>query len=467
VNVFLPHNFNAVNKITVEVTNLNDRGFGIDGLLTRREWRQLCLAKFLAGHEVFNNWQHTFRHQNTFQLPPVNFDISVIDNETSQNRRLGWSGHPSNFIIDLTNQEFDSELLLSGYVFYYGVMFSGSKFKALASFDNTVFHEDAYFIATTITSGVFTGATFHKGALFDDSIFGSNFSTYARFNAVASFKRVQFSSFALFQGAHFNWASFDNATFIGNADFSGNTTNNNHDLQRFGPMSFAGSVFNGKADFSNRIFEGATNFGKQNGLSTEFHIVPLFHNCELHQDTTFESAKFPEPSAQDETDVRAYNTLRLAMSKNQHLLAEKTFSRYVLESERVLAGGSDYWFFTVYKFVSNYGYSIWKPLLILILTPALIAAIIYGLIDSSKENCLLWSEGCSIDLTLFKNSFLFSTVQILPLGMDRTSELLMNEYFPLSKSQYSFITLVLLQKILALIGWFLVGLAIRNLFKIK
>jgi len=463
VNVFLPHNFNPVNKITVEITNLDDRGFGLDGSLTRREWRQLCLEMFLAGKSVFNSWQQTFPHPDSHKLPPVNFDISVINNEdSSQSIRLGWSGQNSNFIIDLTNQEFDSDLFLAGYVFYYGVMFSGSKFKALASFDNTVFHEDAYFIATTITSGVFTGATFHKGALFDDSIFGSNFSTYARFNAVASFKRVQFSSFALFQGTHFNWASFDNATFIGNADFSGNTTNN-----RFGPMSFAGSVFNGKADFSNRVFEGATNFGKQNGLSTEFHIVPLFHNCELHQDTTFESAKFPEPSGKDETDVRAYNTLRLAMSKNQHLLAEKAFSRYVLESERVLASGNDYCFFTIYKFVSNYGYSFWKPFLFLILTPVFIAAIIYGLIDSSKENCLLWNESCSIDLVLFTNSLKFSILQSLPLGVDKTSESLMNEYFPVSKSQYSFITLVLLQKILALIGWFLVGLAIRNLFKIK
>ncbi len=65
----------------------------------------------------------------------------------------------------------------------------------------------------------------------------------------------------------------------------------------------------------------------------------------------------------------------------------------------------------------------------------------------------------------------FTVLQSLtPLGFERLSHDLRHDMFQptLSAGADLFVTFVIvLQKILGLVGWFLMGLALRNLFKIK
>lgn len=464
MNVSDASNVIEPNKVKIEIPNLDSYGYGPNSNLTRKQWQNECLEHFLAGADAFTSWQQRVLQLKASHIDPLLFDIRIVNTENpSKSIEYGWQ-KPSSFVIDLTNQEFLS-INMKGYVFFVGVLFSGSVFKGFTECSNTKFHEPANFTATTFENGVFISAEFLSGAIFEDTIFNNAFFTHTSFE-LAIFRRAKFFNFATFHGSKIKIGAFECSTFHGLADFSGNTITNNNSLQRFGQISFAGAVFNKEVNFSNRIFDGLTDFGKDEYKSTEFNIVPLFHNCVLHQDTTFEDAIFPEPRREDETDARAYNTLRLAMNKNQHLLAEKKFTRYVLESERVLTKGSEYFFFTVYKVISNYGYSILKPFFYLLIFPILLAGIGYSLIES-KEICFIKMNHCTFDKTLFLNGMKFSFLQEVPLGLDKTSEIFMRDYFPNSKSSFRLLILLLFQKTIALIGWFLIGLAIRNLFRIK
>ena len=451
--------------VTIEVvlSNLTESGYGIDGSLTREEWQATCREKLLSGYQKFNAWQQDLStRQMNYNYPPRNFDFTINTNDSNQNATFGWSGAKASFVVDLTNQVFEDELFLDNYRFLTGVLFCGVKFKKISSFANTTFDNDAYFVATEFVTAPFPSAVFNKGAFFDYATFTHTFFSYTKFHRTASFKHASFITSAFFQASEFNFANFESAYFGGDADFSGNTYNNNHSVQKLGGISFTGSTFTGRADFSNRIFEGFANWS-----FTQFLMVPLFHNSELHQDTTFEGAKFPNPNGIDETDVRAYNTLRLAMSKNQHLIAEKMFSRYVLDAESAVAPNNERYFYSIYKLVSNYGFSTIRPV-VAIFVIMIISAFTYALIESRDELCMIFmNTGCEIEFQLLFKSFQFSFLQSLPLGITTTSEQIKELYFPYSKDEFLFTFVIIMQKIFSFIGWFLIGLAIRNLFKIK
>ena len=208
-----------------------------------------------------------------------------------------------------------------------------------------------------------------------------------------------------------------------------------------------------------------------NGKPTVFTKVPLFHNCELHQDTTFEGAKFPTASNDDETDARAYNSLRLAMSKQEFTLGERVFIKLELEAERLIAKGIERWFYDIYKKIASYGFSILKPAICLLLVPLTFASIFYGLIES-YANCASLPQHyiCEYNSDLLIKTIKFTLLQSLPpLGFDRLSDELRNDIFTVQSPILDLILtcLVVIQKMLALVGWFLMGLGLRNLFKIK
>lgn len=454
-------------QILIEVPNLDTVGFGIDGNLTRRQWQNLCFEKLQQGPQMFREWQTSLLETSEDHLPTINFNLRVKDYKENDVTDFYWRGQQTNFILDYTNRTFENILFLDNYEFLVGVLFCGCNFKAPVSFNNNHFYELAHFDGSNFDTASFVDAYFHKSVFFDDATIKSWYGLGATFLLHASFRRVEFKEAAFFQESKINFGSFENAFFGGPADFSGNTTKNNNSLQRFNQMRFEGSIFNRSADFSNRVFDGLTSFGMYEKAPTIFKEVPLFHNSVLHQDTTFEGAIFPNPDNFDQRDARAYNTLRLAMNKNQHLMAEKIFTKYVLESERVLTSGFENGVFTFYKVVSNYGFSLLRPFLYLLVLPIILLGFCYSAIESADETCMIWNEGCSINKELLLNGFKFSTLQSLPFGLDKTSEALMRDYFPISRSSFKFITLILIQKVLSLIGWFLIGLALRNLFKIK
>ncbi len=144
--------------------------------------------------------------------------------------------------------------------------------------------------------------------------------------------------------------------------------------------------------------------------------------------------------------------------------------RLELDSERVQAIGPMRVLYDVYRGVSNYGFSSWKPLLILILFPLLFSLLLFGAI-SGWRNCEAFSlSACQLSWSLTLQVFEISILQALPpLGLDKASEALRQTLLgtPSPGIEFFAIGIVIFQKFLGLIGWFLVALALRNAFKLK
>lgn len=462
-------------KFCIKALNLNQSGYGINGNLTRQEWQAECVRMLLTGAESFNQWQLALRKISDSN-PKSNsgsfeWELSYADN-SKPSEKFGWSDTPSFFVVDVTNHVFEETLFLSGYVFLTGALFNGATFNKMVSFDNATFEQDAYFIASKFNDGaIFSGAIFKHGAVFNNACFYhiANFN-YSKFEAVASFECVEFQFEAHFQGTSFNIASFDGVLFSKKVDFSGNSFYNENKLQTFGRISFSGTHFREQADFSNREFKGSTSFEEFKGQPTQFDVVPLFHNCELHQDTTFIEAIFPLPSKTDKSAARAYNTLRHAMNQQQSTREEQRFLKLELDAERLMAKDGVRQLYWIYKQIADYGFSVWRPALTLLTLPILCFGMFYGSLTSLNHCTSLLSHRCQFDVGLIIQTVEFTLLQSLPpLGLDKMSDPLREELFQIKHpiSSFVLVTLVVIQKILALFGWFFVALALRNIFKMK
>lgn len=459
-------------NVCIKVTNLDQTGYGVDGKLTRQEWQDECLKMLLAGKESFNNWQKDLKQiaASNPKSNAENFDVEVSYAENLKpGIRVGWSDTPSYFVVDVINHIFEEDLFLSGYTFLTGALFSGVTFNRLVSFDNAIFEKSAYFFGTIFNNAAIFSDTTAKCFIFNNPIFGGLTSfNYSNIDGIIA-ECGEFQSDAHFQGVELKHASFNGALFVKKANFSGDSVTNDNKLQTFGSMSFSGAHFKERADFSNREFKGSTSFEEFEGQPTRFDVAPLFHNCKLHQDTTFGDAIFPSPSNADKFAARAYNTLRHAMSQQQSTREEQRFLRLELDAERLMAKAGERLLYRIYWKISDYGFSVWKPFRCLVLGPILFAGLFYGVLTSWNHcNSLLFSHSCQIDVELIVKTIEFSLLQSLPpLGLDKLSESLQKDLFNGSSRTSILVALVVIQKALALAGWFFVALALRNLFKMK
>jgi uncharacterized protein YjbI with pentapeptide repeats len=249
-------------------------------------------------------------------------------------------------------------------------------------------------------------------------------------------------------------------------------------------IDFSGATFGGGANFSNRHFKSTTDFGSlvalENRLevicddagkaefgadgellyilsdvqhrNSTFAVAPIFHGCELHQDTSFEGAKFPSPSGSEEA-ARAYRTLKLAFSKQQAIREEQRFFRLEMEEETLRETGLKRWLFKMYKWASDYGFSILRPLFIFLLSVIFFAWICQA--SAGLMLCFdLFDDACKA------TPLQYSFAQALPLpGFDKLSLF--------KKFEAVNVGWLFLHKTISLAALFLIGLALRNLFKLK
>jgi hypothetical protein len=356
----------------------------------------------------------------------------------------------------------------------------GARWGDLASFDGARWGRGAKFIACQWgTSARFNDAVWGHGASFQ----GAQWAEYVVFSHACFLGDVDFSARAWGElqwvyGAHFEnaqtWAEDWNAG-----------------PDQFPEVIFQGVWFGGIASFANRRFCKSTKFNrvhadtskpirfysgeiewdddaalaqatKEQDGRVHFLAAPLFHGCELHQDTSFDSAAFPSPEGYDDAAARAYRTLKLAFSKQQAIREEQRFFGLEMEEETKRATGLKRWLFEQYKRFSDYGFSITRPLqygglAVLVLTAA------YGLL-SWLGQCVLGSA-CA-----FAPQWLeFSLLNTLPLpGLDKSAALASTAFWPDGALwSLALSILVMLHKTISLAALFLVGLALRNLFKLK
>jgi uncharacterized protein YjbI with pentapeptide repeats len=431
-----------------------------------------CLALARLGREAWNTWRSKYPSQldafwvsNAVDFSGVDFRKEHMDFDSFI------FGHGASF----KNAQFGQANFV-GAEFGERANFIGAKLGYCPSFYNARFGYGANFSGTQFIEGaIFTSVEFGDHVCFDGAQFGDgpNF-TQSRFGNGASFVGAQFG-----YGTNFEFTEFgESVTFISCswASLTSQYRGCSDDLkaikawagerglspETFKSISFAGANFTDRVDFSGRTFEGHTSFGCINTYwPTKFGKAPLFHNCKLHQDTTFDGAIFPEPSSDPiENDIaaRAYRTLKLAFSQHQAIREEQLFFRLEMAEEAAklvssknktaiknslfpltlgkskkilpfisyfLSHCARICLFYSYKLFSNYGFSFGRPL-VLLLSALLVFLGIYTSL-ANLTPCLLTHADCQIRYDLIQ----FTLLQALPLpGLDKWSDSLRSDLFP-------------------------------------
>ena len=363
--------------------------------------------------------------------PLIDYERAEIANSLAE--RCGTNKIPElPVVLELWDTEFPEGLACGGFVFSTFTNFRGATFLGYAEFAGATFSGTAHFLGATFSGhAVFEGATFSGHAAFEDATF---------------------SGYAEFAGATFSGdAAFESATFSKYADFAGATFSRG--------ANFEGATFSRGANFSNGAFELRTSFAGAKFLPPSAN-PPQFFNTKLHEDTEWTDVRWPDqPKTREEAigHRRAYERLKLVMDSQNKFHDEHMFLRMELRCREIEEPNSwASWTSRLFRWTSDYGWSIRRPSAGLGITLASGWALIF-----IAEWFELWFG--SDDYLGLGQSFALSLSNVFGfLGFSRT--FLSDEI----KTLTAFSEVVsATQTIVGLILFFLLGLALRNRFRIK
>jgi uncharacterized protein YjbI with pentapeptide repeats len=357
--------------------------------------------------------------------------------------------------------------------FSHSEFFSEFRFVSMKNFDvisnEAKFHKQVTFWKNE-TSGVrFSSSTFISKALFTRTKFeGENFFNECRFESLASFHSSAFPDAVEFDLSEFR----DTLSFSCPPDDS--DSNKPKDLKY---ISFSGCQFHGAAKFDNRNFTSKSKFSKKlksdDSFATTFHKAPTFHGCKFHQDTSFHGAIFIQDYG-DEA-AKAYRTLKLAFEQLKSTREEQRFFKHEMQAERPDLTSWKWLFSWTYGLCSDYGFSIWRPLVTLLALSIAISAA-HGVIANAVAGAN-WKKALSpefehIDSKRTLTAAQYVLINTIPApGIDKTQQKLREDLFKTETSPSTLSTAALflefIHKFIALLCVFLSGLAVRNLLKMK
>ncbi len=349
---------------------------------------------------------------------------------------------------------FSDNALFTNATFSNGGYFERTKFLGEARFQGTTFSGNARFNDAVFSGDArFPNATFSGSAMFDDAIFsGKALFVGAAFAGYSGFKHCQFKQNADFTGAGraAHVAAAEQVVLLKPPTVENaraGTLKKPAGLEPiarggFQKCSFAKAVFFGNADFSNRTFTAEAEFD-----SADFRGAPVFHDAVIGQGVRFYRARFDAPwraadtwsseqiaaaklrnaaaateakaqgrsvpkltipKRQELLDARfaaleqAYRTLKLAMENIRDRDREQTFYRYELVcrrrqsttfwGERLISQG--------YGLISNYGGSLFRPVVTLTLLTATFGLVYWGWASAfqGKPLALLGAGGLQNDV---------------------------------------------------------------------
>ena len=352
----------------------------------------------------------------------------------------------------------------------------------------------------------FVGASFGDTARFEGASFGVGASFVgASFGVGASFKGASFEDMTNFNGASFeDMASFEGASFGNGADFAALSPKETEELWRsigltgkktvarktkaeasemksdaFKSIFFAGASFKGDASFQGRRFLDATDFGMTKkdiavlqpggekrvipkGTPTRFFGVPNFHGCALHQNTSFDGAEFKAPPSPEA--ARAYRTLKLAFAQQHALREEQKFFRLEMQAEAGTARFPRKQLFRLYEACSDYGFSLRRPIGLWLITLVVLGAL-YGWQTAPP---FILNNGQQMNWPVMLQWVQYTLINAVPLpGSELTLKELRGPLFGSTAPSLWLTVLEMLHKTISFVSLFLVGLALRNLFKMK
>ena len=355
------------------------------------------------------------------------------------------------------------------------VDFQNVVFSARVSFDSFYFPAPAGFTDAKFSEhGDFTDAKFSERADFTHATFSKTANFYhATFSELADFNNAKFSKTADFNGATFSeLADFIRATFSETADFGDATFSETADFISAGfsgPVTFVWTKFSGRADFTDASFDAPCNFREAEfkGAYPDLEGTLLHAKTNISAEDDFwpKTGKQKTGSRQDseQGEEKRYRFLedepqtdKQAAQSCAHLrqnmaaqglpeAAHFFFRREMTHRSRI----SRWWerpFYTLYRGV-EYGYGVWQPVVGIIATWALGAG-------------ALWCWGCMSGWTAaglsFSNIFRF-------FGFQRVHfepEIINSLPFPLE-------VMTAVQTVVGFVLLFLLGLGLRNRFRLK
>lgn len=363
-----------------------------------------CLALARKGVLVWNTWRKEF--------PFCGITL---------NNFVDFSDHEFSFIDPnyFGNFEFGDHADFSRAVFPSGCSFTGAKFGRSCKFVGTRWGDGCDFAS----------AIFGEYADFRGAQFGINTSFYkTEFNDFTQFVGSQFGGNTNFLCAKFNgyvnfsasnWArvkqltSWTDTQFTEAQKFSsarGIASDNFGQIDFRGAQFLGGPASNGETsvDFSNRKFQGKTDFSSCDGVHTKFCSVPKFLGCEFCQDTKFEDADFPHATG-NEKAIIAYQTLKNLFHNLKNFEQEEFFLEKE-EYEKVFCNtGWKFYCSKVKKCLRNPVFSIFILLAFWIVL-ALISSGLYAE-PPHEKTCLRWEADCFWEVELFIKS-LFESFSI-------------------------------------------------------
>ena len=410
-----------------------------------------------------------------------------------------------------------------GATFSGDVGFNGATFSGLADFRGATFSGDVGFSGATF-SGLadFRGTTFSGDVDFRETTFSSS-SSFCKttFLGLTSFRGTTFSGLADFSETTFSGlAYFSETTFSESAYFSETTFSKSADFKKTtfsGLTEFSRTTFSGLTDFSETTFSGSTDFGE-----AKFKEAALFISVDVQVRIVFEGAEFqqiPDFHATKNTELIALGTVDFALPKPLGLLGRTVYwmtglrgtdrstmlrvrqirgiaaKSHAIDSERDLTilersaqvGSSwsdlktlrsfNQWLrslssalfstplLLLYRWSSDYGRSIKRPLALLTVSPFFWYVIYLKLYIVSKlpDSLPLNSKKLSALQDIAVSSALPIGTALRPTYTSATQTLFGGSgALPLP-----FQIALLLQNVVSLILLFLIGLALRNYFRMK
>lgn len=417
-----------------------------------------ALALLRKGKEIWNTWRLAFPVHST-QLD----GRKLFDN-----------------IATFRNTEFkESEVDLSGIDFGDCALFIHCTWSSNTKFDEAKFGNNTHFIQCKWTKhSTWNKCSFgESNNFYDCEWFGTRFDA-AQFGSQIRFFGCKWHDFCIFDNTSFNpHTQFIECEWRGQVRF---LSLNNGKRSTFYDLKFKGCGFFDLVDFTGLAFEDALEFGKSTRDASkpltilgidykisgrpgrcEFKQPPLFLSCQFSQNTKILDAIFPMATG-SERAISAYRALKLAFSGQQAIREEQFFFRKEMDEEMKAATWVKRQFpfvgskalYAAYYHLSEYGFSVWRPLLGIVSIIA-IFAFLRG-IHLSEQFCLGFSGECEIR----SDWIAYGIFQTIPIpGLSKIAD-----EFNMAKEP---LLLIILLKALGISMVFLLGLALRNLFKLK
>jgi len=345
------------------------------------------------------------------------------------------------------------------------LIFRFARFYSDANFAHLIAHGDAFEIVRCVSKGLvqFRNSTVSPTADFTRSMFSSVTFGKTVFRRGARFTRCRFLLNADFLDTEFKEVChFRFSVFEREANFSA-TSVNEHQIES---AQFSNARFLGPCLFRRRQFVGPMFF-----RYVQFKEAPQFYGAGMSSENDFEHSTYGNITRANASESeRAYRTLKAKMSEQQHHRAEALFFAKEMEAKKYSDGSpvAKVFYFT-YGVLSSFGQSVMRPLL-----GFLVVLVVFGTIyamASERAAIKTCNAGCKLQFDggraadLVRMSF-FQSIPFLDTAkanVEASSKRLFGQRRP---PRYVLVAQAF-EALLAGLFLFLIGLALRNLFRLR